>query len=277
MDPKKLETKYIKICNNIADNKIADAFFTLNELTELCTKSEHKNSFAKLKETYSFMLKFSFAGVKDPERPKIYKSIQKSLLELADKIKQDILSEKPVLKLYSEKKYFQKQMLVEQNTSTKLIDDLSVKSKTKEDDERKQILNKLFKLIWFSDNISEDETIVLKKHSRSKKLLKHEKSVIVSAITISLLRNFDIRKFHSLFDFYDSNVKYVWNRALVGLILGFYFYNRRLPLYQSIINRMKLLNEDVDFDKHFETILLQSLYPSRAVNDLTAFVSWKKD
>lgn len=98
---------------------------------------------------------------------------------------------------------------------------------------------------------------ILKKYARSKKLYFHEKSVLVSAVTISLLRRFDRRKFHVLFDFYDAGEENVWNRALVGIVMAFYQYDKRIYLYDDIIARLRLISEDDNIKLHIENIILQ--------------------
>ena len=80
-------------------------------------------------------------------------------------------------------------------------------SKDTENENRKNALYRLFFLLWLSDEYSDSDQEVLKKYAASKKIKFHEKSVIVSAIIISLLRSFDQRKFHILFEFYDINEK----------------------------------------------------------------------
>jgi len=138
-----------------------------------------------------------------------------------------------------------------------LLMELSANKKNKEKEAGKQNLSKLFMLILLQQNLQELDNIVIKKYLTGKKIHNHEKCVIVSAITISLLNNFDERKITALFDIYDLNEPSVWTRAFVGLVLGFYNYNSRISIFPGIIKRMKLLSEDVDFEKNIETIIIQ--------------------
>lgn len=256
MNISNIDKKYAKICNLITNRQISDAILKLEKLVDYSNNNEFKQTIEKQKQTYSFLLEYTFKGVEDPERANIYKLIQLELLKLTDKTVQYIQHKESSKSIFTEKRILDKEIVREGYSIKSIIQDL-IKIKESENSERKQILSKLFFLIWLSENFTDEDVNVLKKYTLSKKLFMHEKSLIVSAITISLLFNFDEKKMLSLFYFYDADEQFVWNRALVGITIISYIFDKRISLYPKIINRIKLISDDDGIEKHIENIILQ--------------------
>jgi len=84
-----------------------------------------------------------------------------------------------------------------------------------------------------------------------------EKSVLVSALTLNLWRMFDESKLMLLFDACLVEDQHVKQRALVGLCFVMAKYNRFLPFFPSIRNRLVLLADDHHIVDNFENIIIQ--------------------
>lgn len=248
---------YKLICDLISEKKLSDAFLLTEKFLDKINNPELKRSFEKQKETYHYLLEYTFKGINDPEKPQIYKNIQSSLLEISESIKDIAFKENTKSKLASEKKLIDSEILNHKITTEEEIENLIRSSKDAESNLRKNKIYKLFSQLWLTDKFSESDNNILKKYARSKKLHFHEKSILVSAVTISLLRRFDRRKFHVLFDFYDADEENVWNRALVGIVMAFYRYDKRIYLYDDLIARLSLISEDENIKLHIENIILQ--------------------
>ncbi|MCD4793305.1 MAG: hypothetical protein K8R54_08745 [Bacteroidales bacterium] len=248
---------YRLICDYISEKKLSDAFLLTEKHINKINKPEISRSFEKQKETYHYLLEYTFKGINDPEKPQIYKNIQKSLLEISENLKDLSYLKDSTSKLASEKRMLDAEIGKQKITIKEEIENLLTSSKDSESNSRKKNIYKLFFLLWLTDKFSESDNNILKKYARSKKLHFHEKSVLVSAITLSLLRRFDKRKFHVLFNFYDADEENVWNRALVGIVMAFYRYDKRIYLYDDIIARLRLISEDDNIKLHIENIILQ--------------------
>ncbi len=250
--------KHKQICKFVADSKLADAFLLTDDILHEIQVPELKQNFDKQKETYNYLLEYSLKGVDDPERINVYNGIRRQLLKIADTAKSEYLQKFDSANKLSA----QKRLLYEQTINYKIsvhseLNELIKNNLPSEDEERKMKLYKLFFLIWLTDFLSEEDYLILKKYSASGKLFPHETSVIVSALTISLLRHFDKRKFHALFDFYDADKPKVWNRALVGIVLAFYYYDKRISLYDDLLSRLKSVSRDDKISGHVEQIIYQ--------------------
>jgi tetratricopeptide (TPR) repeat protein len=79
----------------------------------------------------------------------------------------------------------------------------------------------------------------------------------VSAILLSGLRRFDEQKIHRMIDFTEVGDHQVSGRALVGLVILLYTYDKRLYLYPSVMSRLELMKDSTDLDKILEQIVLQ--------------------
>jgi hypothetical protein len=75
--------------------------------------------------------------------------------------------------------------------------------------------------------------------------------------TLSLQRFFDTEKFDILFGAFSSADPPVSQRAVVGLLINLYRYDSRIPFYPAITGRLKILNEDPEFKRNIERIILQ--------------------
>ena len=235
--------------SNVTENKLLTTFKlieTLIEQNNLYSFNEQKN---KLFDIYKNILKYSFIGVDDPERDKIYFNLKKSVIKLSNSIKH---------KLVINNKYFvtfriKKEADIDFNTERNVIES-EILNNSKENK-----LSVFFNKIWLSDIILEKDYKFIQKITSDENVSWHSQSIIVSAISISLFRNFDSRKMELLFNFYEKKVENVWHRALVGIILGIYLYSDVIKYYPEINERINNIIEEDDFKKNFNHIITQIL------------------
>ncbi|NPA45566.1 MAG: tetratricopeptide repeat protein [Chlorobi bacterium] len=252
-----IQKEYNNIYNLITDKKLADAFLLIEKFIPESKNADLKRSFETQKETYNFLLEYTFKGVEDPERPKIYKTIQKELLNILQKLKDEYFENNTNSKLSSEKRILENEIKKNNVTIESEVLQLLKNKDKSETIERKSLIYKLFFHIWLSYDISDADLNSLKKLARSKKVFYHEKSVIVSALTTSVVQRFDKKKIISLFDFYDADEQGIWNRALVGIVIAFYVHNKRMYLYDDLIKKVKQIKKDENIETHIEQIILQ--------------------
>lgn len=252
-----IQKKHKEISELITNKKLADAFILIDKEILKSENIDIKRIFEKQKDTYNLLLEYTFKGINDPEKPNIYKRIQKSLLAINQKLQDEYFIKNINSKLSSEKRILEAEIKRNAVTIESEANSLLNTKKNSENIERKANLYKLFFHIWLSNDISDNDLVALKKLSRSSKVLFHEKSVIVSALTISLVQRFDAKKILSLFHFYDADEDKVWNRALVGIVIAFYIYNKQMYLHDDLIKKVKQIKEDDDINRHIEEIILQ--------------------
>jgi len=121
----------------------------------------------------------------------------------------------------------------------------------------KENISAMFRIIWLSDKLKDTEIDFLRKINESIAVAWYDKSVIVSALTLSLLRHFDSNKINLLFTFYEKGENQIWQRALVGLVIALAFYNNRIAYYPDIEQRLKAIQGMKSSDKSVENIIIQ--------------------
>lgn len=275
MNYQELKDKINYIQDNVADHQVIDALDQLEKLTLECKNRDFAAQLEKYRETYRNMLKYSFELTDDPEKEKVYKHLMKSILELADDVRDDIIFNKKLLGYYMIKAEVDRDAHLLTGKSGKMFDNLSFQkeiehilgeARSKEDrgkiqakEEYQRSLLNIFRIIWMSDKFHEDEINLVSQIIPSRSIPWHDKCMLVSSLTLSLIRHFDIHKANLLFDFFNNKEDQVWQRALMGLVMGLYFHDRRLKYYPEVESRLKLIREEKDFSRNIEAIILQYL------------------
>ena len=237
MIQKDIDKTYQSICNNIANKQIKNAFDNLNKLIDKTVPGEFKDRLHNLELTYENLLRYTIEGVEDPERKNIYNHLLISILKLADQVKEDIYYQTSGLHTYSLKKDLEKQQSLNGKILAEKLEDLGFKQdlddvleqaklhktprESFESQKHTEIISKAFKHLWLSNDYKAAEKSLIKTLKDTDKFFWYERSITVSAISLSLLRHFDISKINALFDFYKLKEDEVWQRALVGLLISF--------------------------------------------------------
>ncbi len=271
MELKVATEKQKTIISSVLNNRISFALRGISELAYASRDGEYINEFENLEQTYENILKYTFRGTKDPERDKIFSGLKRRLLELTDDLIAVIVtnssnwiatqkrSEDTFMRLgEQEKSAIIDQMTIEQEFSA-LLEDIepaesaNLEGKQKYDDS----LGYVFSILWLTDNYSEGERMLARRLVSANHIPWYDKSLIVSAISLSMIRHFDHTKAELLFEIYQNGEKEVWHRALVGLVFCILHYQSRLVLYPEITNRFKSYANPEKLGKSIEQIILQ--------------------
>jgi len=273
MNYNELISKYTSFSQFISKKRVKDAFDILKELVEKCKDKDLKNQFENHYNTYQNMLRYSFELGDDPEKEKVYERLLKAVTELADDVKEDIITGYGLLSYYQYKTEIRKGHHLDEDESDEIVKHLEFEREIEQilksasgikktagiSDEQsyKKSLTNIFRIIWLTDKIKEAEIELVNKIISKKSLPWHDKCLIITALTLSLLRHFDSNKIALLFDFYEAEEHQVWQRALIGLTLGLYYYDSRISLYPDILNRIKAYQGNKNIAKHIEAIIIQ--------------------
>ncbi|MBO4663875.1 MAG: tetratricopeptide repeat protein [Bacteroidaceae bacterium] len=95
------------------------------------------------------------------------------------------------------------------------------------------------------------------------------KAIFVSAVTLSILEYFDIKKLQFLFDAYYSSSNAVSMRGIVGVVLALRLYDKRIRLSKELTSKLKILSDDTVFIKDIIFVCTQ-LQLSGATDAITA-------
>lgn len=110
-------------------------------------------------------------------------------------------------------------------------------------------VDELFEKIWVSTRWSESEYAEAQILFNSLLIQVNDLSIMVSAVTMSLLQIFDIRKFMFLLNAYTHQDTMLNQRAIAGIALTCYYYEKRILQYPEAVSRINELNENTEFIK----------------------------
>ncbi len=244
---------YTKIQQHILDNELLTSIELMKKLANETGNVSISEELENQLNIYTQMLLFTFSDANDPQRSKIYTTLKKKLLHINDTLIEKIKNTDNNSVLAYEKKTFLRKALQSQISIAHIFQSY----RTADQKLRKQLFEHLFMFIWFTDNFKEADADILNKILLSGRTEFYEKSLIVSAITLSLLRYFDLKKFELLFNAYDTNAKYVWNRAMVGLVFAFCVYDKRIKVYEELKEKLNTIVEDKGFENYIQMIVFQ--------------------
>ncbi|MBN2487209.1 MAG: tetratricopeptide repeat protein [Bacteroidales bacterium] len=270
IEPKSIAAKQLKIVSLILKNQLGIAFKELGELAYSSRQGNLISGLENLEQTYKSVLKYSFGYAKDPERNKIFSSIKRQLIELTDDISAHIIESSDEWLILQRRGNYsfsglseqEKLSLIDEMAIEKEFNDLLTETNTPSENSAKEnsyseLLSGFFNLFWLTNNYSSQEKLLAGRFFQSAQIPWFDKSVIVSAITLSGLRHFDQLKTDILFSVYSNSENQVKQRALLGLVLILIMYDTRLGLYEEVINRIKALEAPEIFERQVEQIVLQ--------------------
>ncbi|MDT8401222.1 MAG: tetratricopeptide repeat protein [Bacteroidales bacterium] len=273
MDTNKLIKKHNHITDLISGKQVRKSISLIKELIEVSKNGDHGQQLENIENTYKNMVKYTIEGVHDPERHKVLTRMLQSLLELSDKIKQDILARYSGWHTYWLKDNSHKEQSLAGKSIIETIDDLAFKEELdtwlrqagtvspdpESDHARKhsQLVNKIFNHLWLTDKYGEAENELIKLIMSSGKFEWYEQSLFVSAITLSTLRFWDPEKIQILTALYRDKSEQISERALAGFLLVLYSYNRRIVVYPEVKGLLAELSEDPGFTEHLKITILQ--------------------
>lgn len=272
MDYKQIQEKYHLFFKHIYTGKLKEAFDVMTEMTGHSRNNDLKIQLEKSFDTYRNILKYSFELGDDPEKEKVYQKLLKSLTELADDIREDIISNYKLLNYNQLKNKVQSTRHFTSSESDDMVEKLEFEREVQQilgvrntekmsanqtANDYTTSLGNIFDFIWLTDKFGEAEIRLLNKIRRTKSIPWHDKCILVSALTLSLIRHFDSNKIMLLIDFYEDGENQVWQRALIGWVIGLYAYDKRLKYYPGIFDRLTSMQGNQSLIEHIEMIVIQ--------------------
>ena len=179
---KKVEEQYIKINNHISNKEIKNALDLIKEMIRDSRQPNYIPDYEKLNETYKFILKYTIKDVKDPQRPEIYRDLQLSILNLADRLKNHIIINAPEFQTMQLANEQTKAENMSGNQLNEWFQELKKYPKIPgeilaepESTKRDQILENLFKWMWIKPDFTENDLTFTRKLISDDNIPWHEK------------------------------------------------------------------------------------------------------
>ncbi len=284
MDTKKIIKQHKTICRLVSEKKIKQSLDILKDMLSMSVRGDLHDEYGKSILTYRNMLSYTIEGIEDPERNNVYIRLIQSILTLADRVREDILSRNSGWHTYWIKQQMEKEQKLTGKTIIENVDDLMFKSELDEwlkisseinpDPEgeifikHKQLIRNIFNHLWLTDYYGEAEACLIDIILNSGKFRWYESGIFTTAITLSSLRTWQTGKLFHLLKIYESGQEQVCERALSGLVLNLYYYNGRILHYPELLASLKKIAEDKKLREQCMIVVLQ-LIRSRETEDLS--------
>ena len=255
--------------------RLKEALTQLQGISAPTNQWELRNRIESTLTAYGYMLQYAAQGMDDPNRKTFYRQTLRTAYELTDITNITRLSQKTngtyfdrirTLSIHPAKAYAELQMQLETFT-----EDVSTAPLLYHDEKRLQTemesihsthettLNELFDKTWATPFWTEAEASEANDILQSVLVQPNDLAVMVSAVTLSLLRIFDARKFKFLSEAYKHENLQVNQRAIVGMVIALSKHEKRIGLYPELVSLLSLLCENEDFQKNLHTIQMQLL------------------
>ena len=276
-----LEKKYNLAIDLLDERRMKEALTQMTSMIEQCTDYQLRQELLDMQTSYQYMLKYMEQGMADPKRETVYKELLNKAYNMADLIKlslRDDVSDSYYHKLVKKlKKHpLPKNMEAILNSLEAFNDSISMFQLT--NDEAKLMkdmlaheasLRDMFTLTLTNRRWSKTDKDIAYKYLSSEQIPYNDLALLVSAVTLSLSKCFDIEKVFWLMEAFYHKDNQVRIRAQVGFVMTINNYPNRCILYPDINVRLSLMQEeDPDFASELNATIMQ-LIKSQATQEIS--------
>lgn len=275
MKPNEVQSTYKQILSALFDGKVKLALDKATLLNAELKSPNISDRLNNLQENYQFMLRYFLEGIKDVERKSLLNKQTAKLISIAAQLRESLLARDSNNFEFSQIRYFpfiaqptyntiknglmRNEMLVEFDN---INVDLSQK-KAEIENSFEQTVNYLFNYFWLTSNYDEEKIKIFREVVIDNNYTDYvAKTQIVSGLTFNLWRTFDEPKIEMLVEACNSADLYTKQFALTGLCFVLAKYNRLIPFFPSLRNRLILLADDPIVSKNTQNIIIQIIATS---------------
>jgi tetratricopeptide (TPR) repeat protein len=271
MNAGQIHATYKSISHFLVTGQVKNAFDKTRILVNELQNGVFSDRMEDLQQNYRLLLHYYITGIDDPERKSVYNKLIAKIFVLNSELREELILRNSSNYEYTQKRYYphvKKYHSAEDlYKALKYYHTQSVILKNEDEGHEielkrlrsnyEHLMPEFFGLFWLTTLLGSEE-----KHFFNQIMNKEypgwiEKSILVSALTLNLWRMFDESKLMMLFDACLVDEQQVKQRALVGLCFVMAKYNRFLPFFPSIRNRLVLLADDHHIVDNFQNIIIQ--------------------
>ena len=251
---------YEQIIELLDQRRLKEALIQLQALASETEDWQLSADIENIATTYNYMLQYAAQGTSDPERSKLYHLLRRNTYELTDKAEflkacrknsGHFADKCRYMRQNPPRTFHELHVGLESLSEDMALAGLLAGEKDGQPDTQKnlalrheQMTDELFDKIWTSTQWSEEEFQQANAFLSSLLIPVNDLAVMISAVTLSLLRLFDNRKFQFLLNAYQAETNpLVTQRALIGIALTSYYQEKRLSLYPELQAALSLLGE----------------------------------
>lgn len=236
MNEKNITQQWAQAATLLKRRHIVEALAVLEQLLAELGDWTLRETFEQHKNTYRNMLKYAMEGIDDPQHDSVYNALLLALYALTDAVAEALLTRYSMRLPYAEKRRTAPSFAWT-NTLQHAVDDAQYDAAEAQ----------LFDGIWLSEcwpaHVAQSVADLL----AADHLRHRTKCVVVSAVTLSVLRLYDAQKVSLLLQCATAECMDVRMRAVVGLIAVFAAYDDRILLDHALLSHIDALCENPQF------------------------------
>lgn len=270
MTPTDVHNTYKQVLSYLSQGRLKNAFEKTENLNTELQSILHRESLQNMQTSYKYMLQYFIDGKNDPERKSIYNKLIARLFVLVSQLREELLTRDSNNFEFLQKRYFPFTPQISAGKIAWDIQRIDAKTELQESEtdnaekiEQKEIefensLRFLFNYFWLKSSYDSPQFLEIFNNIMSDDYKDSTaKSMLVSALTLNIWRTFDENKVLMLLDACKSNDVFAKQRALVGLCFVLAKYNRFLPYFPTIRNRLIIMADDGATSESLQNIIIQ--------------------
>jgi len=271
MKPAEIHSTYKQVLAYLSQEQLKNAFEKSGELCTELQSAFFTERLNNMEQSYRYMLQYFMEGTYDPEQKSMYNKLISGLFVLNCEMRDELLTRNSSNYEFSQKRYYP---YVADALSAKELQNALIRKDqlieledidgdfTKKEHEIELLFEKsvhfIFNYFWLKSKYDSSEMLNLFQFMMDDSYTDSvAKSLVVSALTLNLWRTFDESKILLLLDACNSGEVHTRQRALIGLCFVLTKYNRFLPYFPAIRNRLVLLADDSVTTEQLQNIIIQ--------------------
>lgn len=271
MNASQIHTTYKSALHFLSQGQLKNAFDKTQLLVNELQMGEFTDRLDDLRQNYRYLLDYFINGIEDPQRKIVYNKLVSKIFVLNSELREELLLRNSTNFEYTQKRFFPHSRrhsstedlfnaLNYYHTQSKILESMENRHDVEMQRVRlnyESLLPEIFGLFWLSTTYRAEERRLFTRVMEANYPGWLEKTLIVSGLTLNLWRMFDESKLMLLFDACLDSDQRVRQRALVGLCFILARYNRFLPYYPAVRNRLVILSDDNHMVENFRNIIMQ--------------------
>lgn len=271
MNPTQIHSTYISILNLLSIGHLKSAFDKTKLLTNEILVGKYSDTLEEAEQNYRLLLGYFVKGIEDPERIIIFNKLIARLFTLNSEIYEELMRINSGSYEYTQMRYFPhtkhynsaQELYISLNyyhSQSALIEQLENTHDVEKNRLRtnyETTLSELFKTYWLTSNYTSDHINTFNSIMQPSHTGLSEKTLLVSSLTINLLRRFDENKLMMLLDCCLIANQEVKQRALTGLCFVLTRHDKFIPYFPQIRNRLVLMADESSVMEYFFNIFIQ--------------------
>lgn len=271
MNEKTINEQFATVYSLLEKKRLREALVQLESFAWQYSDWDLRTRLEQLQTSYKYMLEYMKQGVNDPERWNLFQKMITDAWGIADKARL-LMLDNVSSRYYHEVRRTPLTPILSDYTIKTIMhmlesfdDDLAVCGLMSEQNmdevlkRHEDALKFLFLRTWTNSGWNAQDVEEAQAMLRSELLLADDLCLFVSAVMMSLMECFDLRKVLWMLDAYRHANVNVSQRALVGTIIIFHIYRNRIAFYPELVERIDLMDEEPSFMEDVSRIYRQIL------------------